>query len=49
MRTAVPMAWELGAARTIHVMKENTEDIINKVTNGRGADVTMEWSSLCCE
>ena len=40
---------ELGVARTIHVMKENTEDIINKVTNGRGADVTMERSSLCCE
>ena len=39
-----PIARELGITRTINVMKENAVDIINEMTDGRGADVTMEGS-----
>ena len=38
------VARELGVARTVNVMKENPVDVINEMTNGRGADVIIECS-----
>ena len=39
-----PTARELGVTRTINVQKEDAAAVINEMTNGRGADVTMECS-----